>query len=321
MNTPIRLAMVGCGQIAEAHLKGIQALEDTTFTFAVDIAAERAQAAAEKYGASHWSTDFAAALESPDVDAAVCCLPHDLHKPFALQAAAAGKHILMEKPLALDEAEAREMVEAADRAAIQLSVGQSTRCFPAVQKAKELLSDQAIGRIVNVVHQRLFWIDQLSTDWRRDLASCGGLYLPLFGSHDVDALLWLLDAEPARVWSAVRATSSVSGGDSDGFIGLELTGDIIASLAFSTRCKYARTETLFVGTEGHLALTRSGVELNGEPVDLGESEAPFTLQLRLFAEALLADREVPVSGREVLKVMRTLDLARRASETGQTQTF
>ena len=104
-----------------------------------------------------------------------------------------------------------------------------------------------------------------STDWRRDQSACGGLYLPLFGSHDIDALLWQANDTPKRVWGSVRAISDVSQGDS--------------------------------------------------------GEEAFTRQLRLFAEALLENREVSVSGREVLKVMHTLDLVKKASATGQTQVF
>ena len=82
-----------------------------------------------------------------------------------------------------------------------------------------LLAQNAIGPLLNIIHQRTFWIDQLSTDWRRDQSACGSLYLPLFGSHDIDALLWQADDTPKRVWGSVRATSDVSQGDSDGFIG------------------------------------------------------------------------------------------------------
>ena len=126
---------------------------------------------------------------------------------------------------------------------------------------------------------------------------------------------------PKRVWGSVRATSDVSQGDSDGFIGLELASGATASLAYSTHCKRNRTETLFIGETGQLVLTRNAVELNGNPVEIDSGEEAFTRQLRLFAESLLENREVPVSGREVLKVMHTLDLVKKASDTGQTQVF
>ncbi len=164
------------------------------------------------------------------------CLPHDLHHPFTLQAAA-GKHVLVEKPMALNEVEAQEMVAAADKAGVQLSIGQSSRCIPSYVQARTLLAQQAIGPLLNIIHQRTFWIEQLSTPWRRNLNECGGLYLPLFGSHDIDAILWQAADVPKRVWGSIRATSAVSQGDSDGLIGLELTGGALSSLAFSTRYK------------------------------------------------------------------------------------
>ena len=68
-------------------------------------------------------------------------------------------------------------------------------------------------------------------------------------------------------------------------------------------------------------MTRNALELTGDPVDYDQSAEAFTRQLRLFAAAVLSDSEVPCSDREVLKVMRTLDLVKTASDTGQTQPF
>ena len=317
----IGIAMVGCGQIAEAHLKAVAAVEGAALTFAVDADAGRAQSAAGRYGAPRWSTSYDEALADPAVHAAVLCLPHDLHRPFAVRAAEAGKHVLVEKPMALSEAEAQEMAAAAERAGVRLSVGQSTRCGAAHRRAKALLSEGRIGRVVNALLQRTFWIEQLSTDWRRLQTACGGLYLPLFGSHDIDAILYLLEDTPSRVWGAVRVASPVSDGESDGFIGMEFPDGKVASIAFATRCRQRREETVLIGTEGTLVLTRQRLLLNEEPQDLSGAEDPFTLQMRLFVEALREGREPPASGREVVKVMRVLDLVREASETGQAMRF
>ena len=317
----IGIAMVGCGQIAEAHLKAVASVAGARLVFAVDADADRARSASERYDAPRWSVDYDEALADPAVDAVVLCLPHDLHKSFSVRAAAAGKHILVEKPMALSEAEAQDMVAAADRAGVRLSVGQSTRYGAAHQKAKALLSEGCIGRAVNVLHQRTFWIEQLSTDWRRVASACGGLYLPLFGSHDVDAMLWLLNDAPSRVWGAIRSASPVSDGDSDGFIGLEFADGKVGSIAFATRCRQARTETVFAGTEGTLVLTPREVRLNGEPVPLPASENSFTVQMRRFVAALLSGEEAPAPGREVVRVVRTLDLVREASAQGRAMPF
>jgi UDP-N-acetylglucosamine 3-dehydrogenase len=185
----IGLALVGCGQIAKAHMRAIAALENAQLVFTVDADVVRAREAADAFGALHGAASYEEVLASDVVDAVVLCLPHDLHLPFTLQAAQAGKHILVEKPMALDESEARQMAEGAASGGVELSVGHSTRCLAPYRRAKALMLEGALGRIVNVVHQRLFWVERLSTDWRRSAASCGGLYLPLFGSHDIDAML------------------------------------------------------------------------------------------------------------------------------------
>lgn len=319
MSGQIGIAMVGCGQIAEAHLKGVAAVDGARLIYCVDSEAERAQSAADRYQSLHWTTDYSEALGDADVDAVVLCLPHDLHLSFTVAAAEAGKHVLVEKPMALNEAEAQKMVAAADRANVQLSVGQSTRFLGAFQMAKELMEE--IGSVVQVMHQRTFWIEELSTDWRRLAGACGGLYLPLFGSHDVDAILWLLNDQPSQVWGAIRAVSHVSEGDSDGFIGLEFADGKLGSLAFSVRCKQTRSETVFVGTGGTLVVKRNAVLLNDEAVDLPEGENAFVRQMRAFVDALLTGNETPAQGREVLKVMRTLDLVRIASDSGTAVMF
>jgi predicted dehydrogenase len=305
----IQIAMVGCGQIADVHFQAIASLKNAQLVATVDCELERARRAAETYGAGRATTDYDEVLADGKIDAVVLCLPHHLHAPFAIRAAEAGKHALVEKPMALNEEEAQEMVQAAARAGVQLSIGQSSRYIPSYWKARELLATDPIGRIINVLHQRTFFIEQLSTAWRRVDGECGGLYLPLFGTT------------PRRVWASLLSASPVSGGDSDGIVGIDLENGAVASLSFATRCKRARTETLFVGEDGYLELSRGGVDLNGEKVEIDQSEESFTHQMRLFVDALIAGSTVPAPGSEVLAVMRTLDLAKKAHETGQAQLF
>ena len=143
----------------------------------------------------------------------------------------------------------------------------------------------------------------------------------MFGSHDVDAMLWLLDDSPSRVWGAVRCASPVSDGDSDGFIGLEFADGKIGSVAFAVRSKVSRQEMVLIGTTGTLAIKRNELLLDDESLDVSDEEGPFVRQMRAFAEALQSGAEVPAPGREVLRVMRTLDLVRQSSELGRGMDF
>ncbi len=331
MKRPVRFAIVGCGGIARAHIKGVTAVDGAEVTWCQDIDVDRARAAAESTTARH-TNDYTEVLAAADVDVVLLCLPHHLHEPFTLQAAEAGKHILVEKPMALDEAEAGRMIEAAAAADVVLCVGQSTRCMTGPRQARRLLADGALGEIRHLLHNGTFFTEKVSTEWRRLGEQCGGLYLPLFGSHDVDLALWLLSAAtgtaaiPWRVHASVRSFSSAAAAESDGFIALDFADDRLATFQFSMCSHQAHTETVLVGTEGTLSVERSRVRLNGEAVEAdcpgNEFEDSFTEQIRQLVVGLCDDgAPLPAPGREVLTVVRTLDLAKQAAESGLPQVY
>jgi predicted dehydrogenase len=140
------------------------------------------------------------------------------------------------------------------------------------------------------------------------------LYLPLFGSHDVDAMLWLLDDQPDRVSAAVRAGNDLSGGDVDGWIGLTFADGKVASISFSLRSKESRQVTLLVGSEGSMTIDRNSVSVDGEDVSFEPSANPFVRQMEEFIGSIREGRQPSVPGSEGVRTMRVLDLARAASE-------
>ncbi len=329
-NGMIRMAMIGCGQIARAHLKALDNVPGICVTWCQDLNQERAATAAGPCNAQA-TTDYGHVLAAPDVDAVFICLPHHLHEPFGVEAAAAGKHVLVEKPMAMNQTEAQRMVDAADRAGVSLCVGQSTRCMSGMRQAHALLADGVIGDIRHIMYQRVFFVEKLSTEWRRVEGECGGLYLSIFGSHDVDVALWLMSAVtgaaavPARVWSSLRANSQASGGDSDGVLCLDFDDGRLTTFQFSLCSRQNRHETLVVGAQGTLSVLGNEVRLNGELV---EAQMPanvyadaFSEQLRQFVAALRGEGPLPAPGREVLTVVRTLDLARESAELGLPRDF
>ena len=299
----IRLGIVGCGQFARSHLGAIEKLEGVRVTAAVDSGEDRAKAVAERSGVGFFTTDYDAALARDDVDAMVLVLPHDLHLPFSVRASEAKKHVLVEKPMALTEEEGKQMVAAAEAAGTRLMVGQSTRFSAPMQRARALMAEGVLGDIVNVLHQRMFWLDEPSTGWRREQHACGGFYLPLFGSHDIDAMLWLLQESPAYVWAAVRNESSTYAGDSDGFVGMEFADGKVASVSFSCQAKRGRTETVFVGRQATMAVSPDGILLDDEPVDVPRGPNQIERQMEAFVGALRDGVEVPTPGHQVLSIL------------------
>jgi len=317
----IGIAMVGCGQIAESHLKAIEGCGRARVTWCVDVDPDRAKLAADQYGKVNHGTDFDSVLNNSEVDAVVLCLPHDLHVSFTCRALEAGKHVLIEKPMAMNEAEAREMTEAAALANKNLMVGQSTRFHASHQEAHRLIREGRIGEPINVVRQTCFWVEKLSTDWRRNLDSCGGLYLPLFGSHDVDAMLWLLDDTPDHISAAIRAGSNLSDGDVDGWIGMTFSDGKVASVSFSLRSKETRQATMIAGMDGAMLLTRSKLSIDGEDIALDDSTGPFVRQMEEFISSIREGRAPTVPGSDGVRTMRVLDLARLASDHHTVEAF
>ena len=98
----VGVARVGCGQIAEANLKAIEACVGARLVYFVEFYAKLSRPAAERYRGAEHAIDLDSAINNPNVDAVVICLPHDLHVAFTCEGLSAGKHILVEKPLAVN---------------------------------------------------------------------------------------------------------------------------------------------------------------------------------------------------------------------------
>ncbi|WP_272493481.1 Gfo/Idh/MocA family protein [Rhodocaloribacter litoris] len=168
----MHLAIIGTGGMAHHHAKVFGALEGCTLAAACDIDRERVEAFARTFGVPETYTDVDALLERARVDAVVVATPDHVHAPIAIKAAAAGKHILCEKPLALNYEEARAMAEAAERAGIIHMVNFSYRRSPALQKARALVEAGALGRIMHFsAHYLQSWLaSKVWGDWRTEPA-------------------------------------------------------------------------------------------------------------------------------------------------------
>lgn len=321
---PVGLCVVGCGQIARAHLKAISELAGRVRLAAtVDVDADRARAAADEYGPCHWSTDANAAFAREDVHAALLCLPHDLHHPFALAAARAGLHILCEKPMALDAAQAKEMVDAALAAGVRLMIGHSRRFTANAEQARAVVQSGRLGVIRHISSNLLCRVEQPSTDWRRSEAHTGGFLIPLFGTHLVDLLMWVSGLSVKRVYCEAASGSAAWQGEDEVGILLNLVGDgdsgdsVLCSLHMSTNYRDAlRDELIVSGSKGTLRLDRSSLRLDGEKVEVAAGAlSNFARQLDEFVRCIVENREPISSGREALAVMRVLDACRHSAQT------
>ena len=139
----LRLGIVGSGGMGSSHAHGTNlAAPRCSLAWVADVDGDRARQLAGEVGC-HALTDWTAGLD--DVDAVTICTPHHLHAPQTVAALRAGKHVMVEKPMAMNEAECREMIRVADEVDRRLMVAYTMRFRPAPARLKELLVEGSYG--------------------------------------------------------------------------------------------------------------------------------------------------------------------------------
>ena len=214
----IKLALIGCGGISKAHSSRFDVHADRMKVVAtVDVDIEKAEHAAQIISAEKFATDYTKVLS--DVDAVLLALPHHLHYPVGMDCLRAGKHVLMEKPLANTQQECEDLIAAANDANVTLMVAYCMRYHPLVQRIKQLIDDKTYGDVFQVS----IWTEQFtkypSDHWISNAALLGGGQFFSHGCHYIDLLLWFL-GEPVRgthlgtrlgtPWMEMEGTSNVS---------------------------------------------------------------------------------------------------------------
>jgi predicted dehydrogenase len=324
---PLGLGFIGSGRIAQAHLSAAANLSGHVRMVAIaGRRRDRAEAAARKYGIPAMVGDYRELLTNRDVDAVVITTPNDSHVAIACDAAKAGKHILVEKPMALDTASAETMVRAAEDGGVTLMVAQSRRFSDAVRELVRRLPE--IGEILRVHITFLVAFAQPPTEWWRSSAQAGGLVILLQGSHSLDSIYWWLGRTPQSIYAAAARTNAAWEGEDEADIVCRFAGGTTATVHLSLSTSPAIHEALVVGRTGHLRLIERPagppfenlyrLEKNGEALLDGlQSPSLYTHQLREFADAVRERRSPLASGREILNVMRMLDAARASAQSGQ----
>lgn len=145
---PIGVAIVGCGRISDLHHLGYRDKDDAHILAVCDTNRKRAHHKAKAWGAAHVYTDFHEMLKNPEIDLVELLVPHHLHKPMTVQAAKAGKHISVQKPMALTASEADEMIIAADQAGVLLRVYENFVHYAPARRAISMLDAGEIGEPV-----------------------------------------------------------------------------------------------------------------------------------------------------------------------------
>ncbi len=206
MSKKFGFGVLGCGSIAHiAHFPSIAKTEGAELVACCDVSEEQARKAADQWGAKHWFTDHNEMYQNCDgLDAVIIATPNNVHRNQAIGAAKRGLHVVVEKPLAITNTEAWDIVNACREHKVKLMVGCDRRFWTHNQWAKKLIEDGVIGDVLMSrasLHEH--WYNYQNhvahTEFRLDCSVAGGAAISDTGAHAIDLLTWLNGQKVKRV--------------------------------------------------------------------------------------------------------------------------
>lgn len=215
---PVRVAVVGCGRISDLHELGYRQRKDARIVAVCDTKRSRARKKADAWGVGRVYTDYQKLLAEAGVDLVELLVPHHLHADMTVAACQAGKHVSVQKPMALTVAEADRMIQAAGRAGVTLRVFENFVFYPPYVRAKAMIDAGEIGEPqmirlhVGTGKSETEWKVPLSAWlWRINDEKCGGGPLIFDHGYHLFSLAHFLMGEVERVY-AWMDKSPVGGG-------------------------------------------------------------------------------------------------------------
>jgi predicted dehydrogenase len=292
----LRVGFIGTGRISDLHALEYQANPRARIVAVCDVEPSLARQRGLAWGVSkdRIFTNYHDLLRVPDVDLVEILLPHHLHYQAALDAAEAGKHISLQKPMALTLAEADAMIAAAKRAGVIFKVFENFIFYPPVQRAKALIEAGEIGELLTIriksnagVSPTAWSVPPAAQAWRFSPEQCGGGPLVFDDGHHKFALAWFFMglAEEVHAWIG---TTEISPGfllDSPAIVSWKFPGNRYGSLevVYSSNLEletnhYAQDDRIEItGTRGVIWITRGhGKMLDVPPLVLYRDRRTYT---------------------------------------------
>lgn len=188
----LKFGIIGCGRIALKHAESIVALPEAELVGVCDIVPERARAFAEKYGAKPY-VDYIEMLKNPEIDVITVATPSDLHAPIGIAAAKAGKHVMVEKPMAMTLKSADELIAACREAGVKLAVIHQNRFNKSIKLMRTALNDGRFGKLTHGQATVRWNRDDnyyAQAPWRGTKLQDGGVLMNQ-SIHNIDLLQWM----------------------------------------------------------------------------------------------------------------------------------
>ncbi|MBS4218764.1 Gfo/Idh/MocA family oxidoreductase [Bacillus sp. FJAT-49711] len=195
----VKVGIIGTGFMGKGHAIGYQMFDIEIGMFA-SRSTENAKAVAEEFGVERWTDDWRKLVSDPEIDCVDITAPNHLHYEMAMACIEAKKPFLIEKPLAMNTKEAKEIVDAANKHGVMAVYGENMRYKPAMVKIKQIIDEGGLGDIImlrsNEIHNGPF-----HSDWFWDAELAGGGATIDMGIHGLYTLEWIMGSKVRRVYA------------------------------------------------------------------------------------------------------------------------
>ncbi len=337
----VRLGVIGCGRISDLNILGYLDHPQCEIAAVCDLDEKLGRRRQKEWSAGYYARDYREIFKDPEVDAVEILAPHRFHHPMVIEAARAGKHVSVQKPMCISLREADEMIAACREAGVKLKVFENFVFYPPYRKAKELIEAGEIGDPLSI-NIKLgggvggWWVPLKTWLWRLDYEECGGgpsVYDD--GFHKLSIARWFLgEIDSVKAWidftfGVIDMPAMITWRYADeSRLG---TWEVNNSPGMMVQGKYytADERVEIVGTKGYLWVTRCTARLSEIPSLYlyrdGESRAfdgirddwgdSFHDSGRDFIDCLLEDRPPFLSGEDGKALMKFwLAIERSANE-------
>ncbi len=323
--TKLKVGIIGLGGIARQHCNSIAHIDEIEVVAVADLFEEKRREYMEKYDIPRGYPSHTELLKDDEVDAVAVVLGHQLHHQLTLDACRAGKHVLVEKPMAISLQQCDEMIEVAAENGVKLMVGYTQRFYGTSVKAKEILDSGELGPLITAVS---YMSKNWGYSWRRPQYRSryhgGGMWLTN-GVHVVDRLSWIMASQPLSVSASIGTRAHYQSGDDSAtaFIRYKngLAGVAVA-VGYADGAPNMQCEVICAN--GTLRFSQHG----GKYVQVGHGDkwedVPFDdppnemyNEWKGFAEAIALDIEPPTHGEWGRDIMEILFAAEQSSLSGR----
>ena len=318
---PVRLGVLGAGIIAKSFMEAAPDVPELDVAVICDVVEDAARALAEPHG-SAWLTNYRRVLEDESIQAVYIALPHHLHEEVAVAAARAGKHMLLEKPMANSLDEADRILAAQKQAGVKLMLGFTHRFHSELETAKRLIYAGELGQVTLAV-------DVMTTGghipgWFWNQGEAGGGVLHVNGAHSFDRLRWLMGSEIVEVFAYAETYDSRKTVEDSTVVAMRFANGAMGTTAHNWVVDFAvpfKCDLDIYGTGGAIRIdTWQSLEFSNAHhtwVQRRERDDMFQKEIGEFVSAILEDRDPCVTGVDGRRSLACVQAAYESARTGK----